>query len=128
MRFTLLAIVCCVMALVQTPKTYTKNGLSFDYPADWTLQEGVNDDAQQLTLGKANGEVQISVFAHKGRIAPEKLPDAKKARLEGLIAVHNLLHSRRKAGLTSIDVMRPCAMSLRLNAMCSMPTIFTSST
>jgi alpha-ketoglutarate-dependent 2,4-dichlorophenoxyacetate dioxygenase len=35
----------------------------------------------------------------------DALPDAKKSRLEGLIAVHNLLHSRRQAGLTSIDEM-----------------------
>src|ERR1051326_8881205 len=60
MRLTLLAIAVCVIAFVQTPKTYTKNGLSFDYPADWNLQEGVNDDAQQLTLAKANSDVQIS--------------------------------------------------------------------
>jgi len=85
MRFILLAIVC-LMALVQTPKTFTKDGLSFDYPADWTLQEGVNDDAQQLTLAKANSDVQISVFAHKGRITPEKLPEAKKAFIDPYIA------------------------------------------
>jgi alpha-ketoglutarate-dependent 2,4-dichlorophenoxyacetate dioxygenase len=35
----------------------------------------------------------------------DALPEAKRARLEGLIAVHNLLHSRRKAGLASIDEM-----------------------
>ena len=82
MRLKLLAIACCVIALVQTPKTYTQNGLSFDYPADWTLQEGVNADAQQLTLTKANSDVQISVFVHKGRITPEKLPEAKKAFID----------------------------------------------
>jgi hypothetical protein len=85
MSLKLLAIACCVIVLVQTPKTYTKNGLSFDYPGDWTLQEGVNDDAQQLTLGKANSDVQISVFAHKGRISQEKLPDAKKAFIDPYI-------------------------------------------
>ena len=82
--FILLAITC-LLALAQTPKTFTKEGLSFDYPADWTLQEGVNDDAQQLTLGKANSDVQISVFVHKGRITPEKLPDAKKAFIDPYI-------------------------------------------
>jgi hypothetical protein len=82
---TLLAITCCVIALAQTPKTYTKEGLSFDYPADWTLQEGVNDDAQQLALAKANSDVQISIFVHKGRIAPEKLPEAKKAFIDPYI-------------------------------------------
>jgi len=86
MRLTMLAIAVCVIALVQTPKTYTKNGLSFDYPADWNFQEGVNDDAQQLTLTKANSDVQISVFVHKGRIAPEKLPDAKKAFIDPYIS------------------------------------------
>jgi hypothetical protein len=85
MRFIRLAIICLI-ALAQTPKTYTKDGLSFDYPADWTLQEGVNEDAQQLTLGKANTDVQISVFVHKGRITPEKLPDAKKAFIDPYIA------------------------------------------
>jgi len=86
MRFILLAIIC-VIALAQTPKTtYTKDGLSFDYPADWTLQEGANDDAQQLTLAKAGSDVQISVFVHKGRITPEKMPDAKKAFIDPYIA------------------------------------------
>ena len=85
MRLTLLAIICCVIALAQTPKTYTKNGLSFDYPADWTLEEGANPDAEQLALSKANSNVQISVFAHKGRISAEKLPDAKKAFIDPYI-------------------------------------------
>ena len=85
MRIALLAIVVCMIGLVQTAKTYTKNGLSFDYPADWNVQEGMNDDAQQLTLTKANSDVQISVFVHKGRIAPEKLPDAKKAFIDPYI-------------------------------------------
>ena len=86
MKLTLLAIACCLIALVQTPKTYTKNGLSFDYPADWQLQEGANPDAQQMTLGKANSDVQVSVFVHNGRITPEKLPEAKKAFIDPYIA------------------------------------------
>jgi hypothetical protein len=86
MRFKLLAVICCVIALVQTSKTYTKDGLSFDYPADWTVQEGVNADAQQLTLGKANSDVGITVFAHKGRLTAEKLPEAKKAFIDPYIA------------------------------------------
>lgn len=86
MRFILLAIACCMIALVQTPKTYTKNGLSFDYPTDWQLQEGANPDAQQMTLGKPNSDVQVSVFVHNGRITPEKLPEAKKAFIDPYIA------------------------------------------
>jgi len=85
MRFKLLAIAFLLVASIQTPKTYTQNGLSFDYPADWNLQEGINADAQQLTLAKANSDVQISVFVHKGRISAEKLPDAKKAFIDPYI-------------------------------------------
>jgi hypothetical protein len=86
-RITLILLaITCLIAFAQTPKTYTKDGLSFDYPADWALQEGVNDDAQQLTLAKANSDVQISIFVHKGRITPEKLPDAKKAFIDPYVA------------------------------------------
>ena len=63
-------------------KQFNKDGLTFDYPASWTLQEDTNADAQQLTLGKANADAQIRVFVHKGRITPEKFPDAKKAFID----------------------------------------------
>ena len=86
-RITLILLaITCLIAFAQTPKTYTKDGLSFDYPADWALQEGVNADAQQLTLAKANSDVQISIFVHKGRITPEKMPDAKKAFIDPYVA------------------------------------------
>ena len=81
-------IFCCVLANAQTPdsKNFAKDGLSFDYPASWQLQDGSNGDAQQLTLGKANSDVQIRIFVHKGRVAPEKFPDAKKAFIDPYIA------------------------------------------
>ena len=79
---------CCLVAHAQTPdsKNFAKDGLSFDYPAAWQLQDDSNGDAQQLTLAKANSDVQIRVFVHKGRITPEKLPDAKKAFIDPYIA------------------------------------------
>ena len=87
-KFALVAIVfvCFLVAIAQTPKNFSKNDLSFDYPDGWTLTDDSNDDAQQLTLTKANTDVQIRVFVHKGRIAPEKLPDAKKAFIDPYIA------------------------------------------
>ena len=81
-----LTFICCLIASAQTPKNYFKGGLSFDYPADWTLTDDTNDDAQQLTLAKENSDVQIRIFVHKGRIAQEKLPDAKKAFIDPYIA------------------------------------------
>lgn len=87
----LIAIVflCCLLAAAQTPanaKTFTKDNLSFDYPNGWTLAESTNDDAQQFTLNKADSDVQISIFVHKGRISPDKLPDAKKALIDPYLA------------------------------------------
>ena len=79
-------ILCGVIASAQTPKNFTKNNLSFDYPDDWTLMDDTNEDAQQFTLTKANNDVQIRGFVHKGRTSPEKLPEAKKAFIDPYIA------------------------------------------
>jgi hypothetical protein len=70
-------------------KTFNAGGLSFNYPNGWTLHDDTNSDAQQLTLARANNDVQIRVFAHKGRIAPEKFPEAKKSFIDPYIAATN---------------------------------------
>jgi hypothetical protein len=67
-------------------KTFNANGVSFDYPNGWVLHDDTNSDAQQLTLARPNNDVQIRVFVHKGRIAPDKFPDAKKAFIDPYIA------------------------------------------
>lgn len=67
-------------------KNFRSDGVSFDYPNGWVLQDDTNSDAQQLTLARANNDVQIRVFVHRGRITPEKLPEAKKAFIDPYIA------------------------------------------
>ena len=79
-------LITCLLAAAQTPNNVAKNGLSFDYPSDWTMQDDSGADAQQFSLSKANSDVQIRVFVHKGRIAAEKLPDAKKAFIDPYVA------------------------------------------
>ncbi len=81
-------VFCCALVGAQTPdsKNFSKDGLSFDYPAAWQLQDDTTGDAQQLTLSKADSDVQIRVFVHKGRISAEKLPDAKKAFIDPYVA------------------------------------------
>jgi hypothetical protein len=89
MKLTLLAIaLCCALAIAQTgdTKNVSKDNLSFDYPSSWQLQESSNNDAQEFTLGKANVDVQIRLYAHRGRIGVEKLPEAKKAFIDPYIA------------------------------------------
>jgi hypothetical protein len=89
LQFTLAVFVfCCVLATAQTPdsKNFSKDGLSFDYPASWQIQEDSNSDLQQITLSKADSDVKIGVFVHRGRTTPEKMADAKKALVDPLVA------------------------------------------
>ena len=82
--FGLLSL-CGLFAVAQTPvdaKHFTKDGLLFDYPGGWTVQDDSNSDAQQVTLARADSDVQIRVFVHRGRITPEKVADAKKAFID----------------------------------------------
>jgi hypothetical protein len=76
----------CMLATAQTPKNFTKDNLSFDYPEGWTMQDASTDDAQQFNLGKPNSDSQIRIFVHKGRISQEKLAEAKKAFIDPYIA------------------------------------------
>lgn len=82
--FFLFALI--LMQTAATVQTFTANGVSFDYPNGWTLHDDSNSDAQQVTLARANNDVQIRVFVHKGRITPEKFADAKKAFIDPYIA------------------------------------------
>ena len=88
-RISTLVIVffaACMVVAAQTPKNFTKDNLSFDYPNGWTVQDDSNNDAQQLTLARPNSDVQIRIFVHRGRISQEKFADAKKAFIDPYIA------------------------------------------
>ena len=86
--FSLLVLsVVSVSSVAQTDtKNFNGGGVSFDYPNGWVLNDDTNSDAQQLTLVRPNNDVQIRVFVHKGRIATEKFPDAKKGFIDPYIA------------------------------------------
>ena len=76
-----------IVVLAQTaPKTFNVNGVSFNYPDEWTIYDDSNSDAQQVTLARPKNDVQIRVFVHKGHLTPEKFPDAKKAFIDPYIA------------------------------------------
>lgn len=67
-------------------KQFAKDGLSFDYPDGWTIKDESNSDAQQLTLGRADSDVQIRIFAHRGRVeTPEKMAQARRAFIDPYI-------------------------------------------
>ena len=86
LQLAALIFVCAIVASAQASKTFSKDNLSFDYPDSWTLTDDSNEDAQQFTLSKTNSDVQIRGFIHKGRISPEKLPEAKQKFIDPYIA------------------------------------------
>src|SRR6185369_7266588 len=79
------------IAVAQTgdTKNFAKDGLSFDYPAGWSVQDDSTSDAQQLTLLRTDSDAQIRLLVHRGNIKAEKLPDAKKAFIDPYIAYLN---------------------------------------
>jgi hypothetical protein len=83
----LLLLMIAAGALGQgTPQHLAKEGLSFDYPAGWTLSDESNSDAQQFSLGKPNSDAQLKVFVHRGKAeTPEKLAKAKTAFIDPYI-------------------------------------------
>lgn len=85
-RIVALVMVCFSLAGAQTAKTFNKDDLSFDYPEGWVLFEEHSQDAQQFTLTKANSDVQIRGFVHRGRISPEKMPEAKAKFIDPYVA------------------------------------------
>src|SRR5262245_2524098 len=83
-QLNLLVLVSSVVAVAQTGNTqlFNKDGLSFEYPAGWSIQDDSNKDGQSLSIARADLDVSINVFVHRGRITPEKMPDAKKAFID----------------------------------------------
>jgi hypothetical protein len=72
------ALLIVVGVAAQNPKHFTKDGLVFDYPEGWSITDESNSDAQQLTLSRADSNVQIRVFVHRGKVnTPDKLAQAK---------------------------------------------------
>lgn len=82
----ILLFVCSVVVYAQTPagnlKHFSKDGLSFDYASGWVLQDESNSDAQTLRMARADGDIQITVFVHRGHISPEKMAQAKKSFID----------------------------------------------
>ena len=66
-------------------KQFNKDGLMFNYLPSWTLVDDSNGDAQQVTLTRTDSDAQIRVFIHRGRITPEKMPQARKAFIDTYI-------------------------------------------
>jgi hypothetical protein len=87
---TAFVLAASVAAFAQTPadaKQFTKDGLTFNYPANWLFNDGSNADAQQFTLGRPNSEAQVRLFVFRTPVStPERLVEAKKVLVDPYIA------------------------------------------
>jgi hypothetical protein len=84
-------LLCGLSASAQTApsdaKQFNKEGLAFNYPANWSFNDTSNADAQQLTFGRADSDAQITVFVFRTPInSPEKLAEAKKVLVDKYVA------------------------------------------
>lgn len=72
---------CSVAALAQTSgnlKQFNKDGLAFDYPNNWTLNDSSNSNSQLLILSRDGNDSQIRIFVYRAAIdTPEKLTQAR---------------------------------------------------
>jgi hypothetical protein len=77
-------------AFAQTPdkdvKQFIKEGLSFNYPARWTLQDASNADVQQLTLSRTGSDAQIRVFVYRAFVPPDKVAEAQRVIVDPYVA------------------------------------------
>ncbi|MGH9883473.1 MAG: hypothetical protein ACRD6N_18780 [Pyrinomonadaceae bacterium] len=64
-------------------KHFNKDGLVFDYPSGWVLQDGSNAEAQQLNLARPDSDAQIRLFAYRNHLTtPERIAEAKRVLVD----------------------------------------------
>jgi len=85
-------LLCCGLSVAaQAPpaegKPFTKDGLSFNYPAGWAFNDTSNADAQQMTFGRTDSDAQITVFVFRTPLTtPERIAEARKVLVDKYIA------------------------------------------
>ena len=80
----------CLNALAQSPqsglKHYAQDGLSFDYPAGWTLADRSNQQAQHLIVTHPGSSTLMMVIAYRDHVtSPGQLVAARKAITEPFV-------------------------------------------
>lgn len=83
----------------QSTKHYDKDGLSFDYPSNWTMQDSSDSKKQYIVFAPPNSDSQITVFAHRELI--ETAEDAAQAKT-GLVDAYITQQTKqmRQMGMT----------------------------
>ena len=66
-------------------KHFAADGISFDYPAEYSIMDESTTQAQQLTLTRKGSSVQLTIVAGRSLILNKELPTAIKNSTEPLI-------------------------------------------
>jgi hypothetical protein len=77
LQIVALLLTCSFATFAQATKTFAKDGVSFDYPSAWTVQDASKSDSLQLTLARSDSDAQIKVFVYRSKIAPDKMAEAR---------------------------------------------------
>lgn len=80
-------LLCSLSALAQAAggdaKHFNKDGLLFDYPAAWAIEDQSNANAQQLTLARPDSDAQIRLFVNRNRATTaENVAEAKRVLVD----------------------------------------------
>ena len=62
---------------------FNKDGLSFNYPSGWSFNDASTSDAQNMTLGRSDSDVQITVYVFRPPLTtPERIAEAKRVLVD----------------------------------------------
>jgi hypothetical protein len=78
--------VCLLASEMQSVKNFARDGLAFNYPSGWTLQDSSSADKQEMTLARAGSDAQIRIFVYRGKIeTDEQLAEARSKLIDPYI-------------------------------------------
>ena len=118
-------LICSLAAVAQSDaQHFAKDGLAFDYPKGWSLQDESQQDTLLLGLSRSDSDVQIKVVAYRALIpSPEVAGKAKKAIVDPYVESVSKqfeqmgVHPERKPASTEIGGVK--AEGVRIGAVLS---------
>lgn len=124
-RLFAVMLFCSMAALAQTPgnvKQFNKDGLAFDYPNNWALDDKSSSNSQLLILSRDGNDAQIRVFVYRVLVdTPEKLAQARTKLVDPYLSETEKLFVQMGAKPTrtpaSIQVGSAQAEGVRIQAV-----------
>lgn len=80
-----LAAGVCAQSSASGPNHFDANGISFDYPAGFSVTDESTKDAQQFTIMRQGSSVQLTIFAPWHIVLKKELPAAGENFKEPLV-------------------------------------------